>query len=185
MPSVSRNLMWFNSMVGIVVRSTVVYLVIIAGFRLAGKRHISQLSLVDFALILLVSNAVQNAMVGSDTSLLGGIVAAITLILINVILTKFLFRESKLGRFITGEPRLLVRNGNYIMSNLQREEIRPEELDEQIREHGFSDISEVKTAILEMDGSISVLPFNKEGPGAEHHLPFVRHRHRTRRGLQP
>ncbi|HZK76416.1 MAG TPA: hypothetical protein VFD13_05855 [Candidatus Kapabacteria bacterium] len=107
--------MWFDSMVAIVVRSTVVYLVILAGFRLAGKRHISQLSLVDFALILLVSNAVQNAMVGGDTSLLGGIVAATTLILINVLLTKFLFRETKLGRIITGEPRLLVRNGQYII----------------------------------------------------------------------
>lgn len=177
--------MWFDSMVAIVVRSTVVYLVILVGFRLAGKRHISQLSLVDFALILLVSNAVQNAMVGNDSSLLGGIVAAATLILINVILTKLLFKDTKLGKFITGEPRLLVRNGQYIMSNLQHEEIRPEELEEQIREHGFKDISEVKTAILEMDGSISILPFDKAGPGAEHHLAFVRRRHRTRRGLQP
>ncbi|MFI5202331.1 MAG: DUF421 domain-containing protein [Candidatus Kapaibacterium sp.] len=177
--------MWFDSMVAIVVRSTVVYLAILVGFRLAGKRHISQLSLVDFVLILLVSNAVQNAMVGGDTSLMGGIFAAATLILLNLILTKLVFRETKLGRFISGEPRLLVRNGRYVMSNLQREEIRPEELEEQIREHGFKDISEVRTAILEMDGSISVLPFNKEGPGAEHHLAFVRRRHRTRRGLQP
>ena len=172
-------------MVAIVVRSMTVYIVILVGFRLAGKRHISQLSLVDFALILLVSNAVQNAMVGSDTSLLGGIVAAITLILLNVILTKLLFRETKLGRFITGEPRLLVHNGRFVMSNLSRESIRPEELDEQIREHGFADVSEVKTAILEMDGSISVLPFNKEGPSGEHRLAFVRRRKRTRRGLQP
>ncbi len=175
----------FDSMVAIVVRSTVVYLVIIAGFRLAGKRHISQLSLLDFALILLVSNAVQNAMVGNDTSLLGGIIAAATLILINVILTKILFRDTKLGRLITGEPRLLVRNGRYVTSNLERESIRPEELEEQIREHGFADISEVRTAILELDGSISVLPYNKDGQHVERHMPFVRRRHRTRRGLQP
>ncbi len=177
--------MWFNSLVEIVVRSTVVYLVILAGFRLAGKRHISQLSLVDFALILLVSNAVQNAMVGNDTSLLGGIVAACTLILINVILTKLLFRETKLGRFITGEPRLLVRNGQFVMSNCIKESIRTEELEEQIREHGFKDISEVQTAILEMDGSISILPYDKEGKHEEHKMPFIRRRHRTRRGLQP
>src|SRR5438552_18957435 len=127
--------MWFDSLIAIVVRSAVVYLVILAGFRLAGKRHISQLSLVDFALILLVSNAVQNAMVGNDTTLVGGIVAASTLILINVILTRVLFRGTKFAKLVAGEPRLLVRNGRYVMSNLQHEEIRPEELEEQIREH--------------------------------------------------
>lgn len=172
-------------MVAIVVRSATVYLFILAGFRLAGKRHISQLSLVDFALILLVLNAVQNAMVGSDTSLIGGIEAASTLILINFLLTKFLFRETSIGHFITGEPRLLVRNGKFVMSNCTKESIRPEELEEQIREHGFTDISEVKTAILEMDGSISILPFDKEGKNGERQMPFVRRRHRTRRGLQP
>ena len=177
--------MWFDNMVAIVVRSSVVYIFILAAFRLAGKRHVSQLSLVDFALILLVSNAVQNAMVGNDSSLLGGIIAAATLILINLILTKFIYKETKLGNLITGEPRLLVRNGKYVESNLQKEEIRPEELEEQIREHGFNNISEVRTAILEMDGSISILPYNKEGQHMEHHMPFMRHRHRTRRGLQP
>ncbi len=177
--------MWFDSLVAIVVRSTVVYLVILAGFRLAGKRHISQLSLIDFALILLVSNAVQNAMVGDDNSLLGGIVAAATLILINVILTKLLFRETKLGHFLTGEPRLLIRNGQFVTSNLLKESIREEELEEQIREHGFSNISEVQTAILEIDGSISVLPYDKEGKHNERKMPFIRRRHRTRRGLQP
>ena len=177
--------MFSNSLIEIVVRSTVVYLVILAGFRLAGKRHISQLSLIDFALILLVSNAVQNAMVGNDSSLLGGIVAATTLILINVILTKVIFKETKLGGFITGEPRLLVRNGQMVMSNLTKESIRSEELEEQIREHGFTDISEVKTAILEIDGSISVLPYDKEGKHGERQMPFIRRRHRTRRGLQP
>jgi uncharacterized membrane protein YcaP (DUF421 family) len=172
-------------MVAIVVRSAVIYLFILVAFRIAGKRHVSQLSLVDFALILLVSNAVQNAMVGSDSSLVGGIVAAATLILINIILTKFIYKETKLGNLISGEPRLLVRNGKYVASNLQKESIRPEELEEQIREHGFNDLSEVRTAILEMDGSISILPYNKEGQHVEHHMPFVRHRHRTRRGLQP
>ena len=173
-----------SSLETIVLRSTIVYLVILLGFRLAGKRHISQLSLLDFALILLVSNAVQNAMVGSDTSLVGGIVAASTLILINVILTKLVFRGERFAKLVSGEPRLLVRNGKFVMSNLIHESIRPEELEEQIREHGFTDISEVRTAILEMDGSISVLPYTK-GQHVEHHLPFVRRRHRTRRGMQP
>ena len=130
-----------SSLVEIVLRSSVVYLFILLGFRLAGKRHISQLSLIDFALILLVSNAVQNAMVGTDTTLVGGIIAAGTLILINVILTKAVFGREGFAKLVSGEPRLLIRNGNYVMSNLAHESIRPEELEEQIREHGFNDIS--------------------------------------------
>lgn len=169
----------------IVGRCAAVYLVILVGFRLAGKRHISQLSLLDFALILLVSNAVQNAMVGNDVTLVGGIVAALTLITINVLLTRFLFQREGFAHLIAGEPRLLIRNGRYVMSNLQHESIRPDEIEEQIREHGFKDITEVRTAILEMDGSISVIPYDKEGKHIEHHLPFVRRRHRSRRGLQP
>src|ERR1041385_6344894 len=79
----------------IVARCAVVYLVILVGFRLAGKRHISQLSILDFALVLLVSNAVQNAMVGNDTTLVGGVLAALTLIAINVLLTRFLFKRER------------------------------------------------------------------------------------------
>ena len=77
-----------TSLLWIVIRSLSVYTVILLGFRLLGKRHLSQLSLPDFALILLISNAVQNAMVGNDTSLIGGIVAALSLLFANIILTK-------------------------------------------------------------------------------------------------
>ena len=83
----------------IILRSVVVYLVILIGFRIAGKRHISQLSLVDFALFLLISNAVQNAMVGSDTSLLGGVIAAASLLLTNLVLSKSIFKSKLKHRY--------------------------------------------------------------------------------------
>src|SRR6267142_7084189 len=98
----------------IILRSVIVYLVILVCFRIAGKRHISQLSLIDFALILLISNAVQNAMVGNDTSLFGGIVAAISLLLTNLLLTKFVFQNKSRREFFIGEPKLLVRNSQFI-----------------------------------------------------------------------
>src|SRR4051812_38534165 len=101
----------------IAIRSSIVYLVILIGFRLAGKRHISQLSILDFALVLLVSNAVQNAMVGNDTTVVGGVIAALTLLAINVILTRILFNRQGVAHLLSGEPRLLVRNGRFIMSN--------------------------------------------------------------------
>jgi uncharacterized membrane protein YcaP (DUF421 family) len=174
----------FAGLPEIILRSSIVYLVIILAFRLAGKRHISQLSVIDFALILLVSNAVQNAMVGTDTSVLGGITAAATLILINVVLTRIVFKDQSLAKFLSGEPRLLVRNGQSVMTNLMKESITEQELEEQIREHGIEKLSDVRTAILEVDGSISVIPYDHEGRHIEKHLPFVRKKKPTRRGAQ-
>src|SRR5437660_11080291 len=101
----------------IILRSVVIYLVILGAFRIAGKRHISQLSLVDFALILLISNAVQNAMVGNDTSLLGGIVAALALLATNLVLMRISARNKFSRYFFVGESMLLVRNCTVIKSN--------------------------------------------------------------------
>src|ERR1017187_9321566 len=98
-------------LVNTLLRSVVVYLAVVAALRLAGKRHVGQLSIVDFVLILLVSNAVQNAMVGPDTSVAGGLVAALTLIGLNLLVTRLVLRSPRLGAAIEGEPTLLVRNG--------------------------------------------------------------------------
>jgi uncharacterized membrane protein YcaP (DUF421 family) len=166
----------------IILRSAIVYIAIFIGFRLAGKRHLSQLSLIDFTLVLLVSNAVQNAMVGTDTTLEGGIVAAVTLIFINIFITKVIVKDPTLAHWVAGEPRLLVRNGQPVVSNLTKEDIRIEELEEQVREHGIDDIRQVRSAILETDGTISVIPFATNGEHIEHHMPFIRKHRRGRRG---
>ncbi|MFI5265010.1 MAG: DUF421 domain-containing protein, partial [Candidatus Kapaibacterium sp.] len=169
----------------IILRSVVVYLIILAGFRLAGKRHISQLSLVDFALILLISNAVQNAMVGNDTSLAGGIIAAVSLLVTNLILTKFIFKSKSTREFFVGEPKLLVRNSIVIQSAMDSEELSEEDLTEAIREHGFDSLKDVRTAILELDGSISIIPYPQNGEHVdEHHLaPIIRKRRGRKRIL--
>jgi uncharacterized membrane protein YcaP (DUF421 family) len=168
----------------IILRSVVVYLVILAGFRLAGKRHISQLSLVDFALILLISNAVQNAMVGNDSSLVGGIIAALSLLATNLILTRFIFKSKMTREFFVGEPKLLVRNSLIIQSAMDKEEMSEEDLTEAIREHGFDSLKDVRTAILELDGSISIIPYPQNGEHIEHHLaPILRKRRGRKRML--
>src|SRR3954463_7139520 len=135
LPEIKTMLGDYHQFPEIILRSVVVYLIILAGFRLAGKRHISQLSLVDFALILLIANAVQNAMVGSDTSLLGGIVAAMSLLAANLIITRFISRSKASRIFIVGEPKLLVRNSQLIKSTMEHEELSEEDLLEAIREH--------------------------------------------------
>src|SRR5437867_13379066 len=94
----------------IVLRSTVIYTVVLLGLRLMGKRHIAQLTIVDFVLILLISNAVQNAMVGNNSSLLGGIVAAASLMMLNLLFTFLLYRFRPAEKFLEGAPTLLIHN---------------------------------------------------------------------------
>ena len=181
-------------LVNTLLRSVVVYVAVVAALRLAGKRHVGQLSIVDFVLILLVSNAVQNAMVGPDTSVAGGLVAALTLIGLNLVLTRLVLRNPRIGAAIEGEPTLLVRNGLILDAHLSREGIRPQELEAAIREHGFDDVRQCRSVIEEIDGSISVVPFEPDGstkPLQEHRLPplpsrhHARHKRGGRRGSMP
>lgn len=149
-----------ENILDVVLRSSVVYGLLIVVFRLAGKRHVAQLSLIDFILILLVSNAVQNAMVGEDTTLGGGIVAALTLVAINVILTKLTVKNKFISKIVEGEPKLLLRDGKVLENVLSKENLTIQELEEAIRKVGHNDLSEVALAILETDGSISVIGKN-------------------------
>ena len=165
----------------IILRSIIVYLVILGAFRLAGKRHVSQLSLIDFALVLLISNAVQNAMIGNDSSLTGGITAALALLATNLILTRLVFKNQLSRTLFLGEPKLLVRNSQPIKSTLNSEELGEEELLEAIREHGFTSLQEVRTAILELDGSISIIPYSQTGQYVEHHLAPISKRRRGKK----
>ena len=173
-------------LVNTVLRSSLVYPAILVALRIAGKRHVAQLSIVDFVLVLLVSNAVQNAMVGPDTSLAGGLAAAVTLIFVNLLLTRLVIRNERLGAFLEGEPTLLVRNGKILENHLAREGIRRAELEAAIREHGLSSEKECRVAILEIDGSISVVPFGVEVQGELRLPPLPHHRRRAgRRGNRP
>lgn len=140
-------------------RSAAVYVVLLGMLRLAGKRHAGQLSPHDLVLILLVSNAVQNAMVGSNISLPGGLVASGTLILLNYLISRFVLRHRRIGRLLAGQPTLLIHNGVVLLESLEQEGILPEELEAQIRGHGLDGPAQVKTAVQECDGSISVIGF--------------------------
>lgn len=149
--------MFPHSYLNIVLSSVAVYLFIIAAIRLFGKKELSQLSIVDLVFILLISNAVQNAMVGADTSLGGGLVAATALFGANFILKSLLYKFPRFGRLVQGEPILLIYNGRLNRNNLRRARLTLDELQETIREHGVTSIADVDLAVLEMDGNISVL----------------------------
>lgn len=141
----------------IILSSVAVYFFIIIAIRLFGKKELSQLSVVDLVFILLISNSVQNAMVGSNTSLSGGIVAAAALFLTNFIFKNILYRFPRFGKLIQGSAIMLIYEGELLKENAAKAKISLDEIMEALREHGVSDIEEVDLAVLEVDGNISVL----------------------------
>jgi uncharacterized membrane protein YcaP (DUF421 family) len=159
----------------IIVRSAVVYVAIVVGLRLLGKRHMAQLSILDFVLILLISNAVQNAMVGNDNSLGGGLLAAATLIIVNFALSFILYRFRSTEKLFEGTPTLLIHDGKIIHEHLAKERITEAELEGSIREHGLDDSTKVKSAIMELDGTISVVPKESTSP-PETRIETFKHR---------
>lgn len=141
----------------IALRTLIVYGVLLLGVRFSGKREIGQMTPFDLVVLLLISNAVQNAMTGPDTSVLGGVVAASTLLITNLSLAKISYRLPALRRFVDGIPILLVAHGEPIYPNLKREGISFDELMGALREHECGSLDQVEMAMLEIDGDISVI----------------------------
>ncbi len=144
----------------IALKSIAVYVFIVAAIRIFGKKEFAQLSVVDVVFILLISNSVQNAMVGSDSSLEGGLVAAFALFMMNFLLKKITQYNSSLKNFVEGEAILLIYDGKLNEAGLKKAQISMDELEAAIREHGVDSISHVNLSILETDGNISVLSDN-------------------------
>lgn len=147
-------------LVSIAVRSIIVYLFVILAIRLFGKKELSQLSIVDLVFILLISNSLQASMVGNDTTLVGGLVAAGSLFIVNWLLKNLIYKSKKISETIQDSPIMLVYQGKIIHKHLEKAQISHDELESAIREHGVKDISAVDLAILEVDGNISVLSSN-------------------------
>ncbi|SEM35387.1 Protein of unknown function [Chryseobacterium taichungense] len=146
-----------NPILDVVVRSLCVYLFMVVAIRLFGKNQLSQLNAGDVVLLLLISNAVQNAMVGENTSLEGGLVAALVLFIANFIVKRLMFSNRKLSSFLEDNPVILVKDGKVDQDALDKVKINKDELEEAIREHGVDSIDKVKLSILEVDGNISVV----------------------------
>jgi uncharacterized membrane protein YcaP (DUF421 family) len=146
-----------NPYLRIVLSSIIIYLFIIIAIRLFGKKELAQLSVIDLVFILLISNAVQNAMVLGDNSLFGGMIAAGTLFGVNYILKFLQYKFPQFSKALQGDAIMLVYKGKVIESHMRLAKITSNELLEAIREHGVGDVSKVDLAILEVDGNISVL----------------------------
>lgn len=146
-----------NPYLVIVIRALAVYLFMILAIRIFGKKELAQLSVIDLVFILLISNAVQNAMVGPDTSLEGGLVAAFALFAANFTLKKILYRNTHINSLVQGTAILLIYQGKVNSINCAKAEITLDELAAAVREHGAETIGEVNLAMLEVDGNISII----------------------------
>jgi uncharacterized membrane protein YcaP (DUF421 family) len=151
-----------NQYFDIIIRSAAVYLFMLIALRIFGKKELSQLNTADVILILLISNSVQNAMVGNDTSLWGGLAAAAVLFAINFSLKKLMFKYKTFSDFMQEKPEILIHEGKMDFKALSKLNITNDELKEAIREHGIEHFSEVKLAMLEIDGNISIISGNKD-----------------------
>jgi uncharacterized membrane protein YcaP (DUF421 family) len=164
----------WHVLLNIALRTTVIYVVVLIGVRLSGKREVGQMTPFDLTLLLLLSNSVQNAMTGPDTSLLGGVIAASTLLLLNYLIADVSGANRRFRRFIQGQPSLLIHDGEVIESHMAKEHVSMDELERALREHGIASYHDVALAVLEVDGSISCLKYDEIKPDANTHL--VRHR---------
>ena len=151
-----------------VVRTVVVYFFLVGGLRLAGKRELAQLNPFDLVVLLTLSNALQNAIIGNDNSLIGGLIGATTLLVLNHIVVRFLYEHQKLDKIVEGDADVLIQDGKIRKSRLKRELITIPELEAAAHKQGFSSLADVDRAILETGGTISFFAKKPEPDVARH-----------------
>jgi len=153
----------------VALRTSVVYFALLIGLRLTGARQLGQMSTFDLVLLLIIANAVQNAMVGSDTSLAGGLVAAAVLIGWHRGIDWWRLRSRAAAKLLAGEGIMLVNRGQVLETHLERASLTRDELLQALREHGVGDVHDVRLAVLEPDGAISVIRNDDLIPGGRPH----------------
>jgi uncharacterized membrane protein YcaP (DUF421 family) len=144
-----------------ILRGLIVYIFLVVILRLTGKRQVGQLAPFDLVLLLVLSNAVQNAMNGGDNSITGGVISATTLIVANGVVGRLAFKSKTLERLIEGRPQILIHNGKLFTEVMDREKLTHHELNAALRTAGISCVEEVHYAILENTGQITIHPKKK------------------------
>jgi len=137
-----------------ILRTVLVYATIVLLFRLAGKRDLAAFNTFDFTVIFLLSNVVQNAIIGNDNSFLGGVIGAVTLVVINAALNRWQAVSPSATRVLQGKPTTVVEDGKFIPSALRRLSLRPEEIEHAIRMQNGDDVSEIRDGRMEPSGQL-------------------------------
>ncbi len=144
----------------IIGRTLLMYLIIISLLRIYGQKQIADLNLQDFVLVLLIAETSQHAMLGEDATLLGGVVSLLTPLTANKIMNIIFQRFPALRRKVEPQPWLIINQGTVLRENMEKINLNPDELQELLRENGLLSVKDVKYAIMEIDGSFSVIPNN-------------------------
>ncbi len=161
----------------LVIRCSAIYLALLLGMRLFGKREIGQFTLFDLVFVLLVANAVQPAMTGPDSSLTGGVIIVLTLLTLNFLISFVRLRVPWFNRLVEPASVVVAKDGKWNATVLRRQGITSEEADAALREHGETTVKDTEMVRLEADGSLSVVPKDSDDP-AQHHrrrVRFIRH----------
>jgi uncharacterized membrane protein YcaP (DUF421 family) len=137
-----------------ILRPVIVYVFLIVGLRLSGKRELAQLNPFDLIVLLTLSNTVQNAIIGDDNSVSGGLIGAASLLAVNYLVVRFMYDHRKLEQLVEGRPDVLIQDGHVYTSRLKKELITLEELEAAARRQGFESISDVKQCVLEPGGTL-------------------------------
>ena len=161
-------------------KTAIIVLFLLVGFRLTGKREISQFNVYDLAMIMALSNAVQNAMTGGLGNLPIGLATSAAVVLTAWVLSRVLARRPRLEQRVLGSPVLLVNNGQVLDARLRQEHVSRDELDEACREHGVAGPPDCRLVVLEIDGSLSVVPADTHERSDRRSSP-ARSRRRSRR----
>jgi len=140
-----------------ILRPVLIYLVLLVVFRVASKRELAQATLFDFLILLLISNVVQNAIIGEDNSILGAIAGALVLVVLSAFLNRVTGRSHKLRSVLEGDPVLLVHDGRVLDEAMKRESVTRYDLFSNIRKAGLVHLADVAYAVLELDGTISIM----------------------------
>ena len=156
-------------LLNVALRTTVVYLALLLGLRLTGTRQLGQMSTFDLVLLLIIANAVQNAMVGPDTSLAGGLVAAGVLVGWHTVIDRVRRHSRGVAKWLSGEGIMLINHGTVLEEHTRRAGISRDDLLQALREHGVSSVKDVRLAVLEPDGAISVIRNDDLVPGMRPH----------------
>ena len=149
-------------------RPVIVYLVLVILLRLFGKRELAQLNPFDLVVLLSLSNTVQNAIIGDDNSVTGGVIGAFSLLAINWLVVRVLFRSKKMTRVLEGRASVLIRNGQMDQRAVERESLTREELLDVIHRQGFQDFHQVHRCELEPNGTFYVEAFDPSAADKRH-----------------
>lgn len=140
-----------------ILRSLIVYFFLVAGLRLSGKRELAQLNPFDFVVLLILSNSVQNAIIGNDNSVTGGVISAVVLLLTNYLMARFLFSHAKAEQILEGKENVLIDHGTVLYKNLRKELITLADLEIAAHKQGFGYLQDIEHAVIEPGGAITFI----------------------------